>query len=149
MRNLPKGVTVGTKKTEPLIELNSDLAYKKQVRMTTEPTPTPVTNASATSAAVPSSMNTTPPNATAGPVTQTTQIGKYKVEVIRDKCIGAASCVAIAPLVFDLDEENIARIISQDGNDDDTKLLAAQSCPTAAIIVTDTTSGKQVWPPEM
>ena len=76
----------------------------------------------------------------------TKQIGKYKVEVIRPKCIGAASCVAIAPGVFDLDEEGLARIISQDGNDDETKLLAAQSCPTAAIIVTNTETGEQVWP---
>jgi ferredoxin len=74
------------------------------------------------------------------------QIGKYKVEVIRDKCIGAASCVAIAPRVFALDEEQIAIILSQDGEDDPTKLLAAQSCPTAAIIVTDTQTGEQVWP---
>jgi ferredoxin len=56
---------------------------------------------------------------------QSKMIGKYKVEVT---------------------EENIARVISQDGNDDDTKLLAAQSCPTAAIIVTDTSTGQQVWP---
>lgn len=76
----------------------------------------------------------------------TKQIGKYKVEVIREKCIGAASCVAIAPGVFKLDEEQIAVIISQDGDDDATKLLAAQSCPTAAIIVTDTETGQQVWP---
>ncbi len=81
-----------------------------------------------------------------GGVVQSKQIGKYKVEVIRDKCIGAASCAAIAPEVFELDEENIAVVISQDGNDDDTKLLAAQSCPTAAIIVTDTQTGQQVWP---
>jgi ferredoxin len=80
------------------------------------------------------------------PTPQSKQIGTYRVEVIREKCISAASCVAIAPLVFDLDEEGIARVISQDGNDDETKLLAAQSCPTAAIIVTDTESGKQVWP---
>ncbi len=73
-------------------------------------------------------------------------VGKYKVEVIREKCISAASCVAIAPRVFELDEEQIAIILSQDGEDDDTKLLAAQSCPTAAIIVTDTETGKQVWP---
>jgi len=79
--------------------------------------------------------------------TQSKQIGRYKVVVIREKCISAASCVAIAPGVFDLDEENIARVISQDGEEDDIKLLAAQSCPTAAIIVTDTESGKQVWPP--
>jgi ferredoxin len=74
------------------------------------------------------------------------EIGKYKVEVIREKCIGAASCVAIAPKVFDLDEEQIAIILDQNGNDDQTKLLAAQSCPTAAIIVTDTKKGEQVWP---
>ena len=65
---------------------------------------------------------------------------------MRDKCIGAASCAAIAPHVFELDEHDIAVIISQDGDDDDTKLLAAQSCPTAAIIVTDTSTGEQVWP---
>jgi ferredoxin len=81
------------------------------------------------------------------PSTQSAQIGKYLVEVIREKCISAGSCVAIAPKVFELDEEGLARIISQDGNDDETKLLAAQSCPTAAIIVTDTETGKQVWPP--
>lgn len=77
---------------------------------------------------------------------QTKMIGKYKVEVINDKCIGAASCVAIASQVFRLNEQNIAEVISQDGNDDDTKLLAAQSCPTAAIIVTDMQTGQKVWP---
>lgn len=79
---------------------------------------------------------------------QEKQIGKYKVEVIREKCISAGSCVAIAPKVFDLDESEIAVVLSQDGEDDDTKLLAAQSCPTMAVIVTDTTTGKQVWPIE-
>lgn len=81
-----------------------------------------------------------------GAVVQTKQIGRYQVEVIRDKCIGAASCVAIAPKVFQLDEEKIAILVSQDGEDDDTKLLAAQSCPTAAIIVTNSETGEQVWP---
>ncbi len=79
-------------------------------------------------------------------VVQSQQVGKYKVDVTRDKCIGAASCVAISPNVFKLDEQNIAVIISQNGDDDDTKLLAAQSCPTAAITITDTTTGEVVWP---
>jgi len=78
--------------------------------------------------------------------TQTKQIGKYKVEVIREKCISAGACEAIAPNVFELDEEGIAVVISQDGNTDDEKLLAAQSCPTNAIVVTDTQTGEQVWP---
>lgn len=71
--------------------------------------------------------------------------GKYKVQVIRSKCIGAASCVAIAPKVFGLDDKNLAYVISEDELDD-MKLLAAQSCPTAAIIIEDLESGQQVWP---
>lgn len=79
---------------------------------------------------------------------QTQKVGKYTVSVIREKCISAASCVAIAPGVFELDEEKIAKVISQSGSDDDTKLLAAQSCPTMAIVVTDNETGQQVWPIE-
>lgn len=95
----------------------------------------------------PSSSSATAPSAPAAPkVVAEKQIGKYLVQVIREKCISAGSCVAIAPQVFELDEEGIARVISQDGNDDETKLLAAQSCPTAAIIVTNTETGQQVWP---
>ena len=73
-------------------------------------------------------------------------MAKYKVRVIRDKCIGAASCVAIAPKVFQLDKENKAVVLSQDGNTDDEKLLAAQSCPTGAIVVIDEETGEQIWP---
>lgn len=79
------------------------------------------------------------------PAGQSKSPGKYKVKVIRSKCIGAASCVAIAPKVFGLDDKNLAYVISEDELDD-MKLLAAQSCPTAAIIIEDMESGQQVWP---
>jgi ferredoxin len=71
----------------------------------------------------------------------------YKPVVLRDKCIGAASCVAVAPNTFKLDDKNIAVIIKSTGNkdEDDAILLAAQSCPTAAIEVYDQ-SGKKIWP---
>ncbi|PWU23486.1 hypothetical protein C5B42_02940 [Candidatus Cerribacteria bacterium 'Amazon FNV 2010 28 9'] len=71
--------------------------------------------------------------------------GKYRVKVNRPKCIGAGSCVAIAPKVFGLDDKQLAFVISEDELDD-IKLLAAQSCPTAAIIVEDIETGTQVWP---
>jgi ferredoxin len=77
---------------------------------------------------------------------------KY-IKVDRDLCIGAASCIAVYPEIFELDEENIAVIKRQDGSkisdktaielldvsevDDDKLLMAAQSCPTAAIILYD------------
>lgn len=79
---------------------------------------------------------------------QVQQIGRYKVEVIREKCISAGSCVAIAPEIFQLDEKKLAYVLSQDGAADDMKLLAAQSCPTMAIVVTDTETNTQVWPIE-
>jgi ferredoxin len=75
-------------------------------------------------------------------------VGKYTVKVINEKCIGAASCVAIAPGTFKLNEQNIAEVISQNGDQDDMKLLGAQSCPTAAIIVIDNETSQQVWPVE-
>lgn len=79
-------------------------------------------------------------------VIKTQQIGRYTVSVINNKCISAGSCIAVAPGVFAFDEKKIAQVISQDGDDDDMKLLAAQSCPTNAIIVVDTQTGQQVWP---
>lgn len=71
---------------------------------------------------------------------------RYSIKVIRDKCISAASCVAIAPLTFKLDEENIAVVLAQKADSDENVLLGAQSCPTAAIVVIDDETGEQVWP---
>lgn len=68
-----------------------------------------------------------------------------KVVVDRDLCIGAAPCVTVAPAVFQLDEENKAYVVDQKGADDETILLAAQSCPTQAIIVYDE-EGNQIYP---
>ena len=73
------------------------------------------------------------------------QIGKYKVQVVRDLCIGAASCIAFSPDSFELDEEKKA-IIHEDSTDEENIVMAAQSCPTKAIIVEDTETGQQVWP---
>ncbi|MEK7165896.1 MAG: ferredoxin [Patescibacteria group bacterium] len=73
-------------------------------------------------------------------------MAKYKVTVDRDLCIGAGSCVAVAPQAFALDNEAKAIILPTVDNEDDTTLLeSAKSCPVAAIIVTDET-GKQVFP---
>lgn len=81
--------------------------------------------------------------------------------VDRDLCIGAASCVVVYPGVFQMDDENKAVILRRDGNhtsestnitelnvesiDDETLLLAAQSCPTLAVFLFDE-DGNQVYP---
>ncbi|MEW6610334.1 MAG: ferredoxin [Patescibacteria group bacterium] len=70
-------------------------------------------------------------------------IGKIVVE--RELCIGAASCVAIAPTVFELDKENIAIVKDPKSADDATIKAAAESCPTKAIFLYDS-DGKQIYP---
>ena len=68
-----------------------------------------------------------------------------KVRVDRDLCIGVGNCVAFAPTVFKLDEENKAVVLDPSSVDDDTLLEAAESCPEQAIIVEDD-EGRQLYP---
>lgn len=60
-----------------------------------------------------------------------------RIVVDRVKCIGAYSCVEVAPKVFQLDDKNLAYIVDPDSTDDDTVLMAAQACPLLAIELYD------------
>ncbi|MBI5037702.1 MAG: ferredoxin [Candidatus Kerfeldbacteria bacterium] len=68
-----------------------------------------------------------------------------KIVLKRDKCISAATCVAIAPDVFELDEEGKVKLKNEHGADDQTIIDAARSCPTQAIEIYDD-QGKQLVP---
>ncbi len=68
-----------------------------------------------------------------------------KVTVDRNLCIGVGNCVAYAPTVFKLDEENKAVVLDPSSVDDDTLLEAAESCPENAILVEDD-QGHQLYP---
>lgn len=68
-----------------------------------------------------------------------------KVRVDRDLCLGVGNCVALAPEVFQLDEENKAVVLDSSSVDDDTLLEAAESCPENAIIIEDD-EGNQLYP---
>lgn len=71
---------------------------------------------------------------------------KYKIEIFRDLCIGAASCVAIAGQTFELDDENKFLILETDWDSEDVILAAAQSCPVFAIVIKDAETGEQIFP---
>ena len=69
-----------------------------------------------------------------------------KIWVDRDLCIGAATCVAVAPKTFVLDSEAKAIILkSVDEDADQTIVDAAKSCPVAAIIIKDE-KGNKIFP---
>lgn len=71
---------------------------------------------------------------------------KWKITVDRDLCIGAASCVALAMKTFELDSENKAVILEGEGDLPEMIKLAAESCPTKAIILVDPETGEQEYP---
>ncbi|MFA6253620.1 MAG: ferredoxin [Patescibacteria group bacterium] len=70
-----------------------------------------------------------------------------RIEIDRELCISVASCVAIAPSTFELDDKGIAVIKNLKGDDEKVILQAAQSCPVNAIIIYDD-AGQQIHPPK-
>ncbi|MDO8451669.1 MAG: ferredoxin [bacterium] len=76
----------------------------------------------------------------------TRKIRKATMTIDRSLCIGAATCVAIAPKAWTLDDEAKAIILdTAEEETDETLLEAAKGCPVMAIIITDE-NGKQVYP---
>ena len=68
-----------------------------------------------------------------------------RVKINRDLCVGLGNCVALAPSVFEFDDENKAVVLDPSSVDDDALLEAAESCPYDAIIILDD-EGNQVYP---
>ena len=68
-----------------------------------------------------------------------------KIRVDRELCIGVSNCVALAPAVFQLDDENKAVVLDPSSADDQTIMEAAESCPQNAIILDDD-EGHQLYP---
>lgn len=86
--------------------------------------------------------NVKDPKHPSGPVTTKS----LKVWVDRDLCIGAATCVAVAPKTFNLDSEAKAVIIDTiEEETEETIIEAARACPTAAIFIEDE-KGNRIYP---
>lgn len=74
------------------------------------------------------------------------KIRKLTMRIERNLCIGAATCVALAPKAWALDDEAKAIILdTSDQESDDMLIEAAKGCPVMAIFITDDT-GKQIFP---
>jgi ferredoxin len=88
--------------------------------------------------------NPTPASVNATPDELIKVIGH--IRVLPDLKYRAASCVAISPDVFVLDEKMLVEFVNSQNPSSSELLLAAQSCPTAAIEIIDTQSGQKLWP---
>lgn len=58
-----------------------------------------------------------------------------KARVIEDKCIGCGQCAATCDEVFEITDEGVATVITDEINDElvDNVKKAASGCPTDAI----------------
>ena len=83
------------------------------------------------------------PNNSSGPVKVKE---KYKVWVDRNLCIGAATCVAVSPKSFQMDNEAKAVIVRTiDEEELENIIEAAKACPVAAIFIEDE-KGNRIFP---
>ncbi|HZQ63962.1 MAG TPA: ferredoxin [Gaiellaceae bacterium] len=58
-----------------------------------------------------------------------------RIRLDRELCIGAGTCAKVAPGVFALDDEELARVVDPEAASTDAILDAAARCPTGAIYV--------------
>ncbi|PIY69166.1 ferredoxin [Candidatus Roizmanbacteria bacterium CG_4_10_14_0_8_um_filter_39_9] len=88
------------------------------------------------------SANLLDPKNPSGPV----KINKLRVTVDRNLCIGAATCIAVAPKTYVLDSEAKAIFINTAPEEtEETIIDSAKACPVAAIIIQNE-AGQQVFP---
>jgi ferredoxin len=62
-------------------------------------------------------------------------MGKPRVEVDQELCIGSANCVEVAEGVFEMNDEEKAEVIDPTAQPIDVLREAAKQCPVAAITV--------------
>jgi DnaJ-class molecular chaperone len=76
--------------------------------------------------------------------------GRYQITIEPSLCMAFGSCETLAPNVFEVDKNKIlnpkATVKSETGNDFESILDAAETCPTKAIIIRDRYTGRQIYP---
>ena len=62
-----------------------------------------------------------------------------RVVVDRDRCVGSGACEALAPDVFEVDDDGVLAVLRAEPEDDDVPAVrdAVQACPTRALGLVD------------
>lgn len=78
------------------------------------------------------------------------KLSRYKISIDSSLCLAFGSCEVLAPRIFYLDKNKMinpkAKVISEDDEEFDAILAAAQTCPTKAIYIVDSFTDDQVFP---
>lgn len=78
----------------------------------------------------------------------TSTSSNYIIEYDKSKCIGAASCSALAPLTFFMNDNDLAefRTDVDEFDSDEAIMEGAQSCPVFAIKIINKTTNEVIFP---
>lgn len=71
---------------------------------------------------------------------------RVRIRIDRERCVGAAMCVAVAPKVFEVDSEGKATVLVEDEQDAQRVMQAAEECPAQAVILEDPDTSQQLFP---
>ncbi len=74
-------------------------------------------------------------------------MGKLKVTVNPNKCVGSRLCVQFLPAVFKLNDEGQSSVFNTEGIDVKTIIGTAEQCPQCAIRVKDLDTDEVLFPP--
>lgn len=69
-------------------------------------------------------------------------MGKPRVEVDQEMCVGSGNCVEVAQGVFKLNDEDKAEVVDPTAASMEDLREAEEQCPVAAILVEDQESGE-------
>jgi ferredoxin len=77
-----------------------------------------------------------------------------RIRIDEDICVSNSVCVNLAPTVFQLRKQDaptllapVAYVVDPEGADSNTILIAAEMCPTGAIVIEDAETGERIHPP--
>jgi ferredoxin len=68
-----------------------------------------------------------------------------RIRIDREKCVTAENCIVTAPTAFILDDDGKARLLDPHSVSEDVLWMAAELCPTEAIIL-ERDDGEQLYP---
>ena len=62
-----------------------------------------------------------------------------RVEVDRERCVGSGACEALAPTVFEVDDDGVLAVLRSEPREDDLPDVrdAVKACPTRALALAD------------
>ena len=62
-----------------------------------------------------------------------------RVELDRDRCVGSGTCEALAPAVFEVDDDGVLAVLRPEPGEDDLPDVrdAVTACPTRALALDD------------